>query len=544
MCFGGGGAPSAPNVTQQANASSGIGQTAQNNASSQLGWAQQGVAGQQGQTANAQSTLNGQASGAFGAGNAAQDQFQNQTLGGLNQQLGTAQNWGSPQGVQQAQANAAATTGQSFDAARMNNQRQLAAYGVDPSQLKSSFSNLQGNLAQAGATGNAVYNAGQNRQLQSMGMVSNALGQNLGAAGVGQGYSSQGANMTGQGVQLGNQTLATGSQALTAPSQWSQVGLQGQGQSANILNQQFQNQLASYQAQSAGENALMGGLGQIGGMAAMAMMADGGDINVPTIPLGGVQPVQIQQGAQFSQPQGGFGQGLAQGAQREMQRALPPRSLPPRSRAAPGTPTVGGPEPNPQMQDSNGSPMMNARNGGGVPPRKRAQFPPSGQAQNPGQRAQPGMGDAGPMTFADGGFANVNPNALREPGVPQPRPMHTPPMHMAAVHADPPHMPQQQRLHYGQLQGGHADGGLPGATWSMGSVADGGHPPGMIQNGPSDGTGIDDQVHAKVSVGEYIVPADVVHAKGKEFFDKLLQRYHTPAEQQRQQMGIPQRRAA
>jgi hypothetical protein len=165
-------------------------------------------------------------------------------------------------------------------------------------------------------------------------------------------------------------------------------------------------------------------------------------------------------------------------------------------------------------------------------------------AQKPGQRAQPGMGDAGPMTIANGGYANVNPNAQREPGVPQPRPMHTPPMHMAAVHADPPHMPMQQRLHYGQLQGGHADGGLPGATWSMGGVADGGQPPGMIQQGPSDGTGIDDQVHAKVSVGEYIVPADVVHAKGKEFFDKLLSRYHTPADQQRQQMGIPQRRVA
>ena len=64
---------------------------------------------------------------------------------------------------------------------------------------------------------------------------------------------------------------------------------------------------------------------------------------------------------------------------------------------------------------------------------------------------------------------------------------------------------------------------------------------GAIAHGPSDGTGIDDQVHAKVSVGEYVVPADVVHAKGKEFFDKLVQRYHTPANQQRQHMGLPQR---
>ena len=61
----------------------------------------------------------------------------------------------------------------------------------------------------------------------------------------------------------------------------------------------------------------------------------------------------------------------------------------------------------------------------------------------------------------------------------------------------------------------------------------------FISQGASDGTGIDDQVPAKVSVGEFVVPADVVHAKGKEFFDKLIQRYHTPAQQQRQQMGMP-----
>jgi hypothetical protein len=87
-----------------------------------------------------------------------------------------------------------------------------------------------------------------------------------------------------------------------------------------------------------------------------------------------------------------------------------------------------------------------------------------------------------------------------------------------------------------------ADGGQPRVPPTMNMpgpwiAANGGSPgPGMIQHGMSDGTGIDDQVHAKVSVGEYIIPADVVHAKGKEFFDKLLQRYHVPAQQQRQQM--------
>ena len=47
---------------------------------------------------------------------------------------------------------------------------------------------------------------------------------------------------------------------------------------------------------------------------------------------------------------------------------------------------------------------------------------------------------------------------------------------------------------------------------------------------------VDDMVPAMLSNGEYVVPADVVEAKGVEFFDKLKAKYHTPAAQQR--MGI------
>lgn len=60
--------------------------------------------------------------------------------------------------------------------------------------------------------------------------------------------------------------------------------------------------------------------------------------------------------------------------------------------------------------------------------------------------------------------------------------------------------------------------------------------PGMIDYGQGDGTGIDDQVPIQASTGEYIIPADVVRAKGVEFFDKLVERYHTPAEEQREDM--------
>lgn len=56
--------------------------------------------------------------------------------------------------------------------------------------------------------------------------------------------------------------------------------------------------------------------------------------------------------------------------------------------------------------------------------------------------------------------------------------------------------------------------------------------PGMIDYGQGDGSGIDDQVDIKASTGEYIIPADVVRIKGEEFFDKIVEKYHTPAEEQ------------
>jgi hypothetical protein len=55
---------------------------------------------------------------------------------------------------------------------------------------------------------------------------------------------------------------------------------------------------------------------------------------------------------------------------------------------------------------------------------------------------------------------------------------------------------------------------------------------GLVNEGPSDGSGIDDQVPAKLSVGEYVVPADVVAVLGTRYFDKLKEKYHTPAAEQ------------
>lgn len=57
----------------------------------------------------------------------------------------------------------------------------------------------------------------------------------------------------------------------------------------------------------------------------------------------------------------------------------------------------------------------------------------------------------------------------------------------------------------------------------------------MANGGEVDGRGgpVDDKIPAMLSDGEYVIPADVVKAKGIEFFDNLKNKYHTPAALQR-----------
>jgi hypothetical protein len=73
--------------------------------------------------------------------------------------------------------------------------------------------------------------------------------------------------------------------------------------------------------------------------------------------------------------------------------------------------------------------------------------------------------------------------------------------------------------------GGHIDSKRMGLAYANGGKV---HGPG----GP-----VDDKVPAMLSDGEYVIPADVVKAKGVEFFDKLKDKYHTPAVLQRRGIG-------
>ena len=106
-----------------------------------------------------------------------------------------------------------------------------------------------------------------------------------------------------------------------------------------------------------------------------------------------------------------------------------------------------------------------------------------------------------------------------------------------ADYANSPGYSDAPMSYYG---GSQADGG-PVRRRGMGvRMADGGPMPdddGMYPDGSlaesggeveGVGTGTSDSINTDLSDGEFVIPADVVRAKGEEFFNRLIDQYHTP----------------
>lgn len=99
-------------------------------------------------------------------------------------------------------------------------------------------------------------------------------------------------------------------------------------------------------------------------------------------------------------------------------------------------------------------------------------------------------------------------------------------------------MPQQQMQQPpgapGAAPGGPPQQGQPGQPPQQGQPQQPGQPQPMQAGGnvQGPGTGTSDSIPANLSDGEFVIPADVVKAKGTEFFQKLLDQYHTQVRQQ------------
>lgn len=75
------------------------------------------------------------------------------------------------------------------------------------------------------------------------------------------------------------------------------------------------------------------------------------------------------------------------------------------------------------------------------------------------------------------------------------------------------------------------------ALKELDNYAEGGAVEGTPLDHMMDPEGTNDTVDAKLSVNEYVIPADVVDTLGQDFFDHLLEKYHTPVAMQ-EAMGV------
>lgn len=120
----------------------------------------------------------------------------------------------------------------------------------------------------------------------------------------------------------------------------------------------------------------------------------------------------------------------------------------------------------------------------------------------------------------------------------------------AGLAAPPP--PDSSGMPMPPMQGAPG-AGQPAPSAPPGQAGQAGQPPGGMQQPPTQldqppmqgqqaqmqgggnvqgpGTGTSDSIPARLSDGEFVIPADVVRAKGTEFFQKLLDQYHSQVRQ-------------
>jgi hypothetical protein len=235
------------------------------------------------------------------------DRYTNTILPLQDQYIQEAKDYSSPEKQAQAAAQALADNQTQLEAQRNNQMAQLAAMGVDPSQVMSS--SLSSQLGVAGAAqgamaanvarqqtiqtgynmlGNAI-NMGNNLPMQAVQEGNSATNAGNSASGNMQSgvnaYSSaSGIGATASGIRQNSLSLA--SQLTGSPMAWAQLGNQSYGgasngimNAGNLINQGYQNQLQGFQAQQNANSSMMSGIGTIASIAGMAMMAEGGSVD-------------------------------------------------------------------------------------------------------------------------------------------------------------------------------------------------------------------------------------------------------------------------
>lgn len=192
------------------------------------------------------------------------------------QQVADAQRMSSPAYQAQQRASAMADAGAANAAARKNSQRALTSAGVDPYSVQGAALDRQAGVVGAATQAAAGQRAQEAAQIQGQQAVANAnnLGMQVGQAGVASGAT---------GAQIG-QSLVAGTNATNAgavnnslaPATYMGVAQNANNSAANILSQNYQDQLARTQAQAGGSQDMMGNIGALGGAAMQMWGGKGG----------------------------------------------------------------------------------------------------------------------------------------------------------------------------------------------------------------------------------------------------------------------------
>lgn len=177
-----------------------------------------------------------------------------------DQFIAASANYDTPERRAVEAQRAQASVQQQAALARQSNERNLAAMGVSPGSGRGTESAARGVMA----TGLAAVGAGNAAE---------------------KAVEAEGRSRLAQAVNLGQGLAVNPGTALSLASSTGNSGfsaaMQGYGQQANILNQDYSNRLAQWQANQESSSALWGGLGSIAGFAlsnpaSLAFLSDEG----------------------------------------------------------------------------------------------------------------------------------------------------------------------------------------------------------------------------------------------------------------------------
>jgi|SRR6185437_2194806 len=189
-----------------------------------------------------------------------------------NQMVTDAQNFDSPERQAQQAAMAGADVTSAYGGALDSNQRNMERMGVNPNSGRFQAINNETNLAQAKDTAGAMNNARNNTIMQGMALRQGAaqFGRNMPNTGL----AADSLALNGGNAAVGN--MATGANMNNAGVNTA-AGLYGgaagaYGSAGSLMGNQYQSQLNAWGQQQAAMGGLGQGLGQLGGMMAMAKM--------------------------------------------------------------------------------------------------------------------------------------------------------------------------------------------------------------------------------------------------------------------------------